>query len=391
MSEGIHATPPAGMQSRRNAGKKQKWALVFAGTASALLIAGILFQLFRPEAGQAQERTNAPGKASVNAAAPTATEQALARIVSGNDRAMVTWKEVADECMLRYAKEVLENIINRKIIEQACASKNIQISDAEVDQEIVKIAGKFSMTVDQWYQMLQAERNVSPPQYRRDIIWPMLALRRLAGDDIKVTNREIDEAIQHNYGERVKVRVIVCDNIRRANEAWEKVSKQPEEFERVVREYSIDPSSRALGGSVPPIARYSGDPSSRNLEEEAFKLKTGEISNLVEINKSQYIIMRCEGRTEPVQVEKKDVQRQIYETIVEAKIQKAAAATFQQLKDNARVDNFLTNETSQKAGIKQVGAAVPAARGPNPAAGDSITPAAAQQRSARSAAVTTKP
>ncbi len=43
------------------------------------------------------------------------------------------------------------------------------------------------------------------------------------------------------------------------------------------------------------------------LEKAAFKLKEGEISGVVQINMSQYVILLCEGRTEQV-VEKMDAE-----------------------------------------------------------------------------------
>ena len=73
----------------------------------------------------------------------------------------------------RHGDEVLENLINRRIIQQACSAQGIEVSEAEVDAEILKIAKKFNLDPVAWLQMLQAERNVSPSHYRRDIIWPL--------------------------------------------------------------------------------------------------------------------------------------------------------------------------------------------------------------------------
>jgi len=376
MGEGTHTTPPSGTTAgqARPARAKKRWVLIVGGTVAAVLVAGILFQVFRPAQGQAQERA-APtqpataGRASVGGQT-AAAERPLARVTSGNSRAIITWEEVANECFLRSGAEVLENLINRKIIEQACEARGINVSEAEVDQEVLTIAKKFSMEPDQWYNMLATERNVSRAQYRRDIIWPMLALRKLAGEDVKVTKREMQEAFIHNYGERVKARVIVSDNIRRATEAWEKANANPSEFGRLVREYSIDSSSRALEGAVPPIARFSGNPASAKLEEEAFKLKEGEISPVIEVGSGQYVIILCEGRTEPLVTSMQEVERVLYDAIVERKKQESVAAVFQKLKDEARVDNFLTQQTtggkkfSATTGtgtVRQVGGTAPAA------------------------------
>jgi hypothetical protein len=42
------------------------------------------------------------------------------------------------------------------------AAADISVSEAEVDQEILEISKKFGLALDQWYKMLEAERDLSP-------------------------------------------------------------------------------------------------------------------------------------------------------------------------------------------------------------------------------------
>ena len=275
MSERIQdASMPGGMPQRSTS---KSMFLVLGGTAAVAFVAGFMLQFLRPATGQAQEKSATPGKAVVTGTKSEAARY-LARITNGKHVVMVSYDEVAHECMLRHGQEVLDNIVNRKIIETACENANIQISEAEVDQEIIKIAKKFNMAPAEWYNMLQAERNVTKAQYRRDIIWPMLSLRKLAGEDIKITKTELQQAFLKNYGPRVKARIIVSDNQRRAAEAWEMVSRDPGLFNAAVEKYSIDSGSRALGGAIPPIPQYSGNLLSEQIEKAAFKMKAGEVS-----------------------------------------------------------------------------------------------------------------
>ncbi len=209
--------------------------------------------------------------------------------------------------------------------------------------------------------MLQAERNVSKAQYRRDIIWPMISLRKLAGEDIKVTKTELQQAFQRNYGPRVKARIIVQDNQRRAAEAWEMVSKNPDNFEVAVKKYSIDAGSRALGGAIPPIPQFSGNPLSAPIEKAAFKLQAGEISDVIQSGQ-QFIIIKCEGQTEQVVSSIEEVQSQLIADLKEEKTQRAVTETFDKIRENARIDNFLTNQTTggqKKPAAGAAGAAAP--------------------------------
>ena len=210
--------------------------------------------------------------------------------------------------------------------------------------EIVRISKKFGLPVDQWEKMLQAERGLSPIQYRRDVIWPMLALKKLAGQDVQITREKMQEAYVDNYGPRVKARMMVLDNLRRATEVWEKLKTQPDEFENYARDYSVEPNSRALGGSIPPIRRHSG--AHEKIREAAFRLKTpGEISGIVQVGTNEYVILKFEGLTEPVEHNPRDVEAQLHEELREREVQVLVAQTFDSLKQNARIDNFLTGET----------------------------------------------
>lgn len=342
MSTRLENAGVSGNISQRSTSKNM--FLVLGGTAAIAFVAGFMLQFVRPVTGQAQEKGNAaPGKATVSGAKSEPTRY-LASITTGKTKVMVTYDEVAHECMLRHGAEVLDNIINRKVIETACESSNIQISESEVDQEVIKIAKKFNMSVEEWYNMLLAERSVTKAQYRRDIIWPMLSLRKLAGEDIKVTKTELQQAFQRNYGPRVKARIIVQDNQRRAAEAWEMVKKNPDNFDAAVKKWSIDAGSRSLGGAIPPIPQFSGNPLSEPIEKAAFKLKAGEISDVIQSGQ-QFIIVKSEGLTDRVVDNIEEVQDQLIADLKEEKVQKAVADTFDRIRENARIDNYLTNQT----------------------------------------------
>ena len=249
-------------------------------------------------------------------------------------------REVEAECVRRLGKEVLDNMINRATIQLACQERNIVVTKAEVEKEIVRIASEFKIPLEQYLQMLQAERGINPDQYRNDVIWPMLALRKLAGEEIQVTNAEIKKSFEREYGPRVKVRMILCDNQRRAQVAWQKAKEDPENFEKYVQEFSIDQASKSLDGTIPPIPRHSGSP---NIEATAFKLKPGEVSAIVQLDNAaqRYVILKCEGHTDPVVRElDKQVQAELEDQIKREKVQEQVAIVFDSLKKETRVDNF---------------------------------------------------
>ena len=317
---------------------KNKLTIIISGTVLAVLAAAILFQVLR-------ERPSNPGLAAENEVAGRAQvgqQRFLAR-VNGE---LVTYDEVAQECVDRHGKDVLENVINRKIIQQACKQQNVTVTETEVNQEVLRISKRFGLDVDGWYNLLQTERGLSRVQYQRDVIWPILALKKLADEKVEISDRELQKAYQNNYGEMVKARMIMMDHPRRIVELWEKIRKNPDDFERFAREYSIEPNSAALGGAIPPIRRFSGD---ANLSNAAFKLKPGELSGIIQLGDglNRYVILKCEGRTKPVNHDLKSVQADLHASLSEEKIQQAVSRVFEKLKKQSRIDNYITKTASR--------------------------------------------
>ncbi len=331
--------------SLKKTSSKQKLTIIVAGTSVAILVAGVLMQILRATPGNAAgvkspdaDRSQAPGRATLRS-----------RPLASVNSQTIPYDEVADECVQRHGEEILENIINRVLIQQACERRGIRVTETEVHQEITTIAKKFNLAVDVWYQMLKAERNLSPIQYRRDIIWPMLALKKLAGKQARFSRQDLEEAFLRDYGARVKAKLIMLDNFGRAKDVWEQAIKNPEDFGRLARKHSVEPNSRALDGQVPPIRQYSSGHDT--LWKKAFELKAGEVSAIIEVG-SRYVILLCEGRTEPVVKNIKEVEDELYEHLKEEKRQKSVARIFEKLKEDATIINYLTNTRSQ--GVRQV-------------------------------------
>ena len=125
---------------------------------------------------------------------------------------LIGYDSVADEdAVQRYGQEVLESFINRTVIDQACRKQGIAIAQAEVNEEIVKIAKKFDIDPQNWLRIIQSERHLSILQYKEDIIWPMLALKRLAGQrGPRSPKRRCQRVFVREYGERVKAQDDHC-------------------------------------------------------------------------------------------------------------------------------------------------------------------------------------
>ena len=373
MSEGTHFNETKPVQSTTPTGSKRKLALVLAGTGVAAMAAGVLFQVLRAE--PAQSSVDGPPEQTAGTARVADPSQHTSRPLARVNGQLVSWDEVAVECMARYGSEVLENVINRTIIRQACVDRGISITRAEIDAEVLRIAKKFNLDAGNWYAMLRSERHLTPEQYRRDVIWPMLALRKIANEKVIVTDGDLQRAFVRDYGPRVKVKMIMLNRMREAEKVWNLARKHPEEFGRLAREHSVEPTSKSLDGDVPPIQRYAGND---KLEEEAYKLRTGEISGIIQLGR-RLVILKCLGRTKPVVTSIKQVRKELYASLMEEKVQKSVAKVFKKIKEQATIHNFLTNTTQNglRRASATAGGSVRSASGTRPA---TRTPSTARSR-----------
>ncbi|MDA7993559.1 MAG: peptidylprolyl isomerase, partial [Pirellulales bacterium] len=233
-----------------------------------------------------------------------------AAIVNGTN---ISDAELADACLARYGSLVVGSLINKVIIEQACERNGVAVTTADVDNEINEMSRRFNVPRDEWISLIQRERGVSEKQYREDIVWPMIALRRLAKGSLEPTDGQLREQFQNQYGPTVKARIIVLGSQKEAEETRAEVLQDPDSFGVVAREKSVDIGSASVGGWVQPIRHFSG---SADFESAAFALAEGGISEVVRVA-DQFIIIKCEGHLPASDVEFSDVRPRLAEAFRE--------------------------------------------------------------------------
>jgi parvulin-like peptidyl-prolyl isomerase len=278
----------------------------------------------------------------------------------------LTMQQLAEECIARHGAEVLHGEINRKILEQELKRRRLAVTQQDIDAEVARAAEAFGYVkkdltpdVDQWFaQMTEGGDATDIDIYIRDAVWPSVALKKLVGGDIQVTDEDLKKGFEANFGERVEVLAIVLGDQRQAQTVWEMARDNPTEqfFAQLARQYSIEPVSQANGGAVPPIRRHGGQPA---LENEAFRLEPdgpNALSAIVNIG-GKSIIMRCLGRTKPEVTDFNLVRDELYKDIHEKKLRLAMAEQFDRLVEGAQIDNFLTG--SSQIGKRVAGPELP--------------------------------
>jgi parvulin-like peptidyl-prolyl isomerase len=271
----------------------------------------------------------------------------VAALVNGESISIEKVRGVAVE---RHGQEVLEILITRTLIGQALARERQAVVQADLDAEVARAATSMgfkrkdgSPDVEAWLERVTREEKIPLRHYMEDVVWPSVALKKLVGG-VPVLKEDLDKAFAATFGPRAKCRIIVLDSQRRAQEVWQLARKNPtaEAIGALAETYSVDPTTRALRGEVPPIQRFGGQPT---LEREVFALAPGELSGVVQIA-DRFMVIFCEGFTEPAQVSFDEVRDELYDDIFEKKQRIEMARHFSHLRESAAIDNFVAG-TSQ--------------------------------------------
>ncbi len=244
------------------------------------------------QSGKVPAKPASTSRPAPSAETPPTAEGAnkeLPSIVATVNGAAISRDALAALCVARYGDQVLDSVLNKYLIMQACQAQNITITAKDVDDEIERTAAKFNLSTKMYLKLIEDERDITYEQYASDIVWPMLALRQLARDKVKVDPKLIEQAIEAEFGKKIQVRMIAVRDAAKAAEIHSKATANPETFKALAKQFSEDPSSASVEGLLPPVRRYNdGDP----LEQVAFTLMPNQISNVFQVGDLN-VMLQC--------------------------------------------------------------------------------------------------
>jgi len=290
-----------------------------------------------PEAPRPPQAPAAPASTAKPAGRP-----ALAALVNGT---AIGWEQLADETLARHGAVTLEALVNKRIIEQACARESIVVTSADVSAEIDAMAARFGVPRDRWLELIRDERGVTEEQYSSEIVWPMIALARLARNAAVPDEGEVRKAFESRFGPAVKARILVARTKADAERFRQAALAAPDDFGAIARRESVDVTSASANGWVQPIRRHSGDEA---FEKAAFALEPGQISPVLQVA-DQFIVLKCEGRLPAADVPLEQVRDSLVAELSEQQSREASAAVFRRLQEAATVVNVFNDAAARRS------------------------------------------
>lgn len=212
--------------------------------------------------------------------------------------------------LTRLRREAMDQMIEQELVRQAAQKKGIKVSAEEVDAAVAELRKVFK-TPQSFASRLETE-GFTEETYRTHVEGMIAAKRYL--DDIragagKVSDQDLEQYYRDNkprltFPEQVRVRQILLvwrprgtRNDRPATrEAMAPILERArggEDFAELARKYSEDPETAPKGGDMGFFHRGERVPA---LEQAAFALKPGEISDMVETPFGVHILFLEEHR-----------------------------------------------------------------------------------------------
>jgi hypothetical protein len=262
---------------------------------------------------------------------PDYSRRVVARIYGNIE---ITREELGEYLIARMGGERLELLVNRKIIEKACADKGITVTPAEVEAALIDDCGKLGIDRKVFLDQVLKQYKKTLYEWKEDVLRPRLLLGKLCRDRVVVSDDEIHQEFEAQYGEKVDVRVLLYPKEQRSvlMQIYQQVRGNDQAFMSAARN---QPNAQLAmkAGEVQPISHYSGE---ETIEKVAFSLQPGELSEVVETAMGQ-LIMKCVKRMPPDRTKIFENERDALKKVVEEKkMQKEVGKIFEELKKEAQ-------------------------------------------------------
>jgi foldase protein PrsA len=244
-----------------------------------------------------------------------------------------------------YGLNLLLQIIQLDLARQDAAKQGLAVTPADIRHErMVMLKGAFPDAEASDYEQLLAQllkqQNIPASQF--EIILETNAYLRKIAEPLcrdKISEENIKQAFDLQYGTTVKIRDIKVANLSEANEVKRRLAAGAD-FAEVARQLSRDPQTAPLGGDWPAFAASSTRVSDV-IKEQAFGLKAGEVSDVLN-TEGAYHIIKVEQRNAP-RLAKLDDDTRAYlrNVLMEKLVQDAIKGLRAQLAQQALQPNIL--------------------------------------------------
>lgn len=280
------------------------------------------------------------------------------------------------ETMLRL--NVLQGLIEREILLQQAEKQGLLATDAEVINRFTELKSPY--TEEEFSKQLQ-QRGLTVDQLK-DQIRREESVKKLMNKEISsrisITDAEIKKFYEDNRASfnvpetryqlaqilvtpdpNEQVRNLKSDKARNEVEAKQKIEmlarrlSNGEDFSQVAQSYSEDPNSAPNGGELGFVPISGLDKADAQLKQAVLVMQPGQVSKVIH-SRDGYHIIKVLAKEQGGQRQFSDpaVQQSIRSNLLGRKEQLLKAAYYDELRNQAKVTNYLSRRILEAAGKK---------------------------------------
>lgn len=271
---------------------------------------------------------------------------------------------------------VLDELINNRILLEKAKALGLQAADGEVEDKFTEFKSPY--TEEEFQKQLKA-RGYTVDDLRNDIR-QQLSIQKVINHEviakIAVTDQDVSDFYNQNRAQfnvtetQYRIAQIVVTphkdpglrnrknddattdaEAKRKAAALEQQLANGADFAQVAMDYSEDPASTGSGGDLGYVPESSLSQSDPALKKAVLALKPGQISGVIALRDS-YRILKLVSKEAPGQRELSDpsVQQSIRDNIRNRKEQLLRAAYLAVARNNAKITNYLAQQVVESAG-----------------------------------------
>lgn len=247
-------------------------------------------------------------------------------------------------------EQILQSLIEERIVLQAASDKKISINNDDVKKELDKVKEQFAS--DQEYQDFLKERKFTEANLKT-YIKNQLILNKLfeeVTNDITDTTKDIKAYYDNNkpefyVDEQVKASNIVVKTEEEAKGIIDRLDNG-EDFGALAEELSIDPTAKQNKGDIGYFDKNAS--LVEEFKKAAFELKTGQYTKEPVQTMYGYHIIKVEDRKVAKQRTFEEVEQELKERFIFEEKNEKFSMYIDELLDKAEIEKNLSDDKEQE-------------------------------------------
>jgi parvulin-like peptidyl-prolyl cis-trans isomerase-like protein len=263
---------------------------------------------------------------------------------------VITREELGEFLILRRGAGLLDQFVDRRIIDIACREAGIEVTAGEVEANLAEdLKGLGGITQGEFVKQVLRRYGKNLVEWKEDVVRPKLMMGKLCRTRIQVTEEDLHDAFEAQYGEKVECRIIqwLDTDLDAAIAAYPKIRDNEQEFSEQAKHQKIS-ALASTGGKIKPFNRHLAiyNPAFKEkavndlIESEVFRLRPGEISNLLTVPGGRMAI-KCDRRLPAdTTINPAAVHDELLKEVTERKVLEEIPKVMKELRAKAQPESF---------------------------------------------------